>query len=76
MVEKYKGILPPGSIWFHFTGDEARAFVKTHPNIAAELPIDKPIDEIEDSEIQAVPGQVEIIETLIQEAGLTIKTLY
>ncbi len=76
MVEKYRGVLPKGSIWFHLTGDEARALIATHPDLQAQLPTDKPLADIEDVDIQALPGTTADIEKLLTEAGLKIITLH
>jgi len=75
MVEKYRGVLPKGSIWFHLTGDEARALITSHPDIKAQLPTDKPLADIGDVDIQALPGTTADIEKLLTEAGLNIVTL-
>ena len=76
MVEKYKGVLPPGSIWFHLTGDEARALIEVHPDIKTQLPTDKQLAEIDDVDIQALPAKTEDIEKLLHAAGLNIVTLF
>ena len=76
MVEKYRGILPPDSIWFHFTGDEARALIEVHPDIKNQLPADKTLAEIDGVDIQALPGLTEGIESLIHNAGLKKITLF
>lgn len=76
MVEKYRGILPKGSIWFHLTGDEARALIKSSPEFAAQIPPDKPLAELDNIEIQALPGDAADIEKLLQTAGLHIVTLF
>lgn len=75
MVEKYRGVLPKGSIWFHLTGDEARALIESSPEFAAQVPTDKPLAEIDDVDIQALPGKTADIEKLLQTAGLNIVTL-
>lgn len=75
MVEKYRGVLPAGSIWFHLTGDEARSLIKSSPEFAAQIPPDKPLADLDDIDIQALPGKTADIEKLLKEAGLNIMNI-
>lgn len=75
MVEKYRGLLPKNSIWFHLTADETKALINSHPEILAQLPPDKPIQDLNDIDIQAFPGKVEELEKYLTDAGLKIITL-
>jgi hypothetical protein len=76
MTEKYLGLIPKGSIWFRLTGDEARILVHQNPEFMAQLPADKPLEELDSIEIQAFPGKCKDIEDLLTKAGLTIVTLF
>lgn len=76
MAEKYRGFLPPDSIWFHLNREEARTLIENNPEIKALIPSDKTLAELNDADIQSLPGQTEDIEKLLQEAGIKIITLY
>lgn len=74
MAEKYRGILPPGSIWYRLTRAESIAYLQLM-GLWSELTPEQQVG-IEDSDIQALPGKAEEIESLLTQAGLTVRTLF
>jgi len=76
MAEKYRGFLPPDSIWFHLNREETKTLIESNPEIKALLPTNKTLAELDDADIQSLPEQAEDIEKLLQEAGIKIITLY
>ena len=76
MVEKYRGVFPPGSIWFHLDKSEICALINSNSEIKAQLPEGVAIADLENADIQAIPGKIEKIESLLKESGLKIVTLF
>jgi len=74
MVEKYRGAIPPNSIWYKLSRDESLALLKHNGEIAKMTP--EQISTIESSDIQAIRGQVDDLEKMLKEAGLNIVTLF
>lgn len=74
MVEKFRGILPPGSIWYKLNRDESLVLMK-HRGVLANMSPEQ--IQLEDSaEIQAPKGKVLEFEQMLKDAGLEIITLY
>ena len=73
MVDKYRGALPKGSIWFHFERSELISFLKANPEM---LPKDAKIDfnTLDDGDLHAI--DVLAMEKAIAKAGLAIVTLF
>jgi len=80
MAEKYRGILPPNSIWIHLNREETINFIdevaKQESKFKEQLPSDRPLSELKDTEIQALPENIEFIEEIMKKAGIKIKTLF
>ncbi len=74
MVEKYRGIMPPGSIWYHLDSQETRTLLKHLGMLRGSIP--EEVSEIGPAEIQAARGKTEELEQVLREAGLKIITLY
>lgn len=74
MVEKYRGAIPPNSIWYKLNGDESLALLRHNGEIAKMTP--EQISTIESSDIQAIRGQIDELEKMLKEAGLNIVTLF
>jgi hypothetical protein len=74
MVEKYRGIIPPDSIYFKLSRDECITLLK-YQGILQTLSSEQ-IATLESSEIQAFKGKVTEIEKMLKNAGLKIITLY
>ena len=74
MVEKYIGLVPPGSVWYKLNRDEATAFLQKEGSWSSLTPEQQA--DIKDLDIQALPGKTEAFELLIKEAGLNITTLF
>jgi hypothetical protein len=74
MVEKFRGIIPPGSIWYRLNRDETIALLK-HQGEFDNLAPDKQ-ETLDSSDIQAIPDEVEELEQLLTNAGLKIVTLH
>lgn len=73
MVDKYLGVMPKGSIWYHFSREEMIGFVKANPELVpADTVID--YDALEDGDVQAI--NVELMEAAIVRTGLSIATLF
>jgi hypothetical protein len=74
MVEKYRGITPPDSIYFKLNRNESIALLK-YQGILEDLSSEQ-IATLESSEIQAFKGKASEIERMLTNAGLKIITLY
>ena len=74
MVEKYRGILPPGSIWYSFSREEAETFLK-HTGRYTDMTPEQRRD-FDSVDLQALPGKAREIEEQISRAGLNMVTLY
>jgi len=74
MVEKYRGIIPPDSIYFKLSREECIALLK-YQGILRNLSLEQ-IKTLDSSEIQAFKGKVTRIEEMLKNAGLKIITLY
>lgn len=74
MVEKFKGFLPPGSIWYKLTRDETIALMQhegTWENMTSEQR-----EALDSSEIQLFKGKSAELEQKLKDAGLNIVTLF
>ena len=73
MVDKYRGIMPKGSIWYRFSREEMIAFLKDSTDL---VPKDTVIDYslLESGDMQAI--NVEGMESAIAKAKLNIVTLF
>jgi len=74
MVEKYKGLIPPGSIWFRLNRDDALALLAHKGDLVDMTP--EQIESIDSADIQAIKGQVDELEQMFKYAGLDIITLF
>jgi len=74
MVEKFRGLIPPGSIWYRFTREEAVTFLQHTGHYDDMTPQQR--RELDSIDLQALPGKTEDIERQISEAGLNIVTLH
>lgn len=74
MVEKYRGVLPPGSVWFRLSKDEALALLRHQGELEKMTP--EQVSTVDSAEIQAVPGKVSELEEMLQKAGLSVVTLH
>lgn len=73
MVEKYLGVIPKGSIWYHFSRQEMIDFLKANPEMLSPgEEID--YDTLESGDIQAI--DVGKMEEAIGRAELAIITLF
>lgn len=73
MVNKYLGVIPKGSIWYHFPRKEMISFLRANPEM---LPLGETIDyeALESGDLQAI--DVGKMEEAIGRAGLAIITLF
>lgn len=73
MVDKYLGVMPQGSIWYHFSRQEMIGFLQANPEM---LPPGEKIDyeALESGDLQAI--DVGKMEEAIGRAGLAIITLF
>jgi len=74
MVEKYRGAVPPGSIWFRLDRDESIALMR-HQGILGDMTSEQ-IATVDSADIQAAKGEVTELEQMLKDAGLKIVTLY
>jgi hypothetical protein len=74
MVEKYSGIIPPGSIWYRLNKDESLALMR-HQGMLENMSPEQ-IGAVDSADIQAEKGKVIELEQMLQNAGLKIITLH
>jgi hypothetical protein len=74
MVEKYKGVIPPGSIWYSLNREESLALLSHRGELDKMSP--EQIASVDSSDIQAVKGKTKELENMLIQAGLSIITLY
>ena len=74
MVDKYRGAIPLGSIWFSLNRAEALALLKHQGELQKMTP--EQIELVDSADIQAAKGKVEELEKMITDAGLKIVTLF
>jgi len=74
MVEKYRGVVPPGSIWFRLNRDESMALMQHQGMLEKMTP--EQIMALDSADIQAAKGKVAELEQMLKDAGLKIVTLY
>ena len=73
-MEKYRGLFPPGSIWFKLNRDEVLALLKQQGQLEKMTP--EEIGLVDSADIMAEKGKVEELEKMMTEAGLKIITLF
>lgn len=73
MVEKYRGLLPANSIWLKFNKEESLVLLD-HLGKLEKMESEE-ILELGHAEIQAHPCNIDVVEKMIQKAGLTIVPL-
>ena len=74
MAEKFKGLMPPNSIWFRLSREESIALLKFQGKFDDFSPEEK--SALDSSDIQALPGRVSELEELLVNAGINIITLF
>lgn len=74
MVEKFKGILPPGSIWYKLTRDETIAFMQ-HEGLWENMTPEER-EFLHSAEIQLEKGKSTELEQKLKDAGLSIVPLF
>jgi len=74
MVEKFIGILPPGSIWYKLTREETIALLQ-HEGTWEDMTKEQR-NNLDSSEIQLTKGKALEMEQKLKDAGLKIITLY
>ena len=74
MVEKYRGILPPGSVWYSLTKEEAIVLLQHKGEWEKMTPEKKSIFNC--VEIYAEKGKTVELERILTNAGLTVTPLY
>jgi len=75
MVEKYKGILPPGSIWYSLNREEAIVLL-LRPDLLKNMSHEIITAIGSASDLQADNGKISKLEQAFKDAGLIIATLY
>lgn len=74
MAEKYRGLIPSGSIWYKLSRDETIALLQCQgewDSMSAERRA-----TLEDADIQGHPGKIESLERLLAQAGINVTTLF
>lgn len=74
MVEKFRGILPPGSIWYKLSKDEAIALMQRDGTWENLTPEQK--ETVDSAEIQLFKGKSAELEQKLKDTGLKIVTLF
>lgn len=74
MVEKYRGITPPGSIWYRLTREESIVLI-VKQGLYKNLTPDQR-SSLNSSEILAEKGKASEVEKLLTDSGLKIITLF
>lgn len=75
MVEKFKRPAPDGNqlfTWYHLSRQEAQSLVERE---IVPLEQGRTIDDVEDSDVMALPGEEAKVEALIRSWGLEISSI-
>lgn len=74
MVEKYRGLIPSNSTWFHLSRAETIQYLIYLGQFDQLTP--EQLNLIDFSEIQGLRGKISKLEEQLKQAGLDIITLF
>jgi hypothetical protein len=74
MVEKFRGLIPPGSIWYRLGRDESLVLLG-HQGMLDDMSPEQ-IEAVDSVDIQVAKGKVTDLEQILNDVGLEIITLY
>ena len=74
MVDKYRGVIPEKSIWYHLSRPETMKLLNHRGSLAGVT--SEEISKSGTLEIPAPPEKIEELETVLKDAGLHIVTLF